>query len=129
MMIEKRYTHEEYPGVPEKGKIYISKDKEREHRRVEVLGAEENYWDDETGGGSLISVRYRVLEPRELTNTICSQLLEVFSDEYRTKRTPSCWKCKRGLDETRMERCIKCGWIMCPDDRACGCGRMDSQKD
>jgi hypothetical protein len=37
------------------------------------------------------------------------------------KRDPNCWQCKRSLNEEKNDICERCGWIICPDDLACGC--------
>jgi hypothetical protein len=38
------------------------------------------------------------------------------------RRITHCWRCKTHLNSSRHEECPACGWIICPECGACGCG-------
>ncbi len=40
----------------------------------------------------------------------------------RAHRTANCWRCSRELDNTVDFECCRCGWIVCWNCGACGCG-------
>ena len=43
----------------------------------------------------------------------------------RNFRKPKCYECDVEIDEDKyeVEQCNKCGWLICPRDKACGCNR------
>jgi hypothetical protein len=43
---------------------------------------------------------------------------------WRSYRVTHCYACKRHLDGEVHPECRGCGWIMCPDCGACGCGYL-----
>lgn len=42
--------------------------------------------------------------------------------EYESGRDTHCWNCKTGLNSEQHSKCNVCGWMICPDCGACGCG-------
>jgi hypothetical protein len=36
-------------------------------------------------------------------------------------RVDHCYECKKDLDSRKHAPCLTCGWMQCPDCKACGC--------
>jgi hypothetical protein len=43
----------------------------------------------------------------------------------KNRRVTHCWSCKTHLDNMHDLECTKCGWIVCENCGACGCGRYN----
>lgn len=49
-------------------------------------------------------------------------LVAVAADIQKAHRSTGCYSCRSSLDNFVHLECSACGWIMCPNCGACGCG-------
>lgn len=70
-------------------------------------------WDD--------GVRYSYYDGKQTTESI--QHPDQFS-QTESRRKPKCYECQLEINENKykVDVCRKCGWLICPRDKACGCG-------
>lgn len=104
------------------GNVYVSKAKGNKRKLRVIEEKEETTIIEDVGASSFSYLECEMIDPEEERGKKVEILQDIFFLEYKkATRQPRCYKCKRDLVEKDMELCYTCGWIICPDDSACGC--------
>jgi hypothetical protein len=96
-------------------------------KKIEIINIFIKTSETDDGYGTETYIAYAVVKNGKLGGTKYEKLE---SNSFFARRINHCWVdgCKKVLDEEVMDYCKKCGWIICPHDRACSIGCPNNHK-
>ncbi|MED4403719.1 hypothetical protein [Metabacillus fastidiosus] len=117
----KKYDNLQFEDI-EVGKLYKLMTYESKYKPYEIVYVIDKSYDDIDHSGNLVPlITYEYIGILGETRVHWQS-----PSAFRTFREPHCWKCKKNLFESKMGKCKKCGWIVCPDDNSCKCNYKSS---